>query len=182
MENGIFESVRFLNEFNFGNLFKKKEKRPKLDTLTNEDKNLCIDKFKKLLLKHKSGIKKTFNDVIGDNKWPKAIKKYEFVFDLQDVYYSESTEIDGCSSSSGFITMTISRLDLWDIKENLRQAYSDGDPDLDTLIDLEYEYKQAINKYLNDNNIKGIMDNGGDWDDYIHDINVSCDYLKSLDI
>ena len=180
---GIFENVRFLNEFDLKNLFKKKEKKQSnFDPLDPEEEKELLEKCKKFLDKHKSGFKKTFDSVMKDSKWSSEIKKYKFDYNTSDLSYVKESEYgDGYHDPRGFFAMSISRLNLWDVKDNLRQAHSEGDPLLDELYKLENEYVKAMNKYCDDNKI-GFVFNAGDWDDYVHELAVSVDHIKFLEL
>lgn len=175
MNNGIFESVHFLNEFDFGSLFKKKEKKKKEDfTLDDETKQEYIEKIKKLISKHNSGLKKAFNSVVNDSKWPKDIKKFEYIFNPSEIEYD---------NSDGHFYIFIARLDLWEVRSNLRQAMQEGDPVVtDTLADIDHELIESLSNYCKDNNIKGTVENGGDWDDFIYELTIPLSFVKTLEI
>ena len=181
MNNGIFESVQFLNEFNFDDWFKKKKKENKIEfhCLNDEDVEMCTNKYKSLLQKHRSNIKKIFDDCIKE--LPENCRKFKFTFELSNINYDKVTDIDGNHDPSGFFTMELFEINLWDVKSNLRQASDEGDPDLDTLYEFDKKIIDEIQKYCDWNKIGGIT-NVGDWDEWVYNIYLSADYLKFADI
>lgn len=178
MENGIFESVRFLNEFKFRDLFKKKNNKIEFKSLTDEEIDTCIKKYQVLLQKHKSNIKKIYDRCIEE--LPEACRKFKFTYKLSDIDYSKVTDIDGNHDPSGFFTMELFEINLWDVKLDLRQASYDGDPDLDILYKFDKKIMSEIGKYTDDNKI-GSISNFGDWDEWTYVIYLSADYIKFLD-